>query len=200
METERTSLVDELADRLTPGQYSSLVDLGAAYREGRIRYAGIYTHLSALCRDAGINLTRYPALNEYIRYVVQADSIEAKKLFKEIHHLEKRGYAALAATPTEKSLVDETRSLRLTKKLLDFSLTRDEWDEFESLSDPLSGTGRNPFESFYREALARDQAISRNLLAHFESRGASKAVLVAGGFHSRGVEERLKAAGWPERS
>jgi hypothetical protein len=195
VETDRTSLVRELADRLTPNQYSSLVDLGAAYREGRIRYAGIYTHLSALCRDASIHLTRYPALNEYIRYVVLADGIDAERLFTEIHRLEKKGYDAVAVTPAEKSLVKESRSHRLTGKLLDFSLTREEWDEYERVANSLDAPERQPFESFYREALARDEAMSRNLLSLFESRGASKAVLVSGGFHSRGIEERLKAAG-----
>ncbi len=195
VETDRASLVRELADRLTPNQYSSLVDLGAAYREGRIRYAGIYTHLSALCRDASINLTRYPALNEYIRYVVLADGIDAERLFNEIHRLEKKAYDALAVTPAEKSLVKEARSHRLTGNLLDFSLTREEWDEYERVANSLDAPERQPFESFYREALARDLAMSRNLLALFESRDASKAVLVSGGFHSRGIEERLKSAG-----
>ena len=45
---------------------------------------------------------------------------------------------------------------------------------------------------FYRGAKKRDQAIFDNMTAKMRELGQSKAVLITGGFHSRGLHEKLK--------
>jgi len=90
----------------------------------------------------------------------------------------------------------------LAQKLVDFSLTSNEWQEYKKLASSewrkassekqfLTDT----FEAFYEEAAKRDEAMGKNLLQAMESREAKVAVLVAGGFHANGITERLNKQG-----
>src|SRR5690349_23970380 len=52
------------------------------------------------------------------------------------------------------------------------------------------------FEDFYREAEARDNAMSMNLLKTMEEKKVSVAVLITGGFHSSGIDAQLNDKGF----
>ncbi|MGQ0645627.1 MAG: HEAT repeat domain-containing protein [Elusimicrobiota bacterium] len=95
-----------------------------------------------------------------------------------------------------------SRKSHLIGKLLDFSLTPEEWAEYQTLrnSGPhaadLHPAAWNQalasFEGFYEQAHIRDLALAKNLIAGMKSRNVSAAVLVAGGFHAEGIREALR--------
>ena len=165
VETERAQLVERLVQRLDKNQTEALLHWSFAYRAGQLRYADFYKSLQSLCRTNGVDLEQYPAVAAYIRYVLLADRIDAEHLFSEMTEAERIAYARLAKTPEEKALVRESHRLAMTEKLIDFSLTPTEWTEYEETKKGGSVHGDlDAFESFYREAHARDQAMADNFL------------------------------------
>jgi hypothetical protein len=148
-------------------------------------------------------------MDAYVRYVLLSDAIDAQSLFNEIQGLENAGYNALAKTPEERQLAALSKQLTLIGKLLDFSLTPEEWKEYaakkalpvERNGGPLESqvegfrSQLSSFEAFYSAAQARDQAMTENLLKAMERHSASSAVLVTGGFHSHGMDQLLTRSG-----
>ncbi len=210
VERQRAALVRDLTGRLDRDQIDALTRLSAAYHLGSVRYAEFYGHLKDLCERTGSPLSDYPSMEKYVRYVLLADGIDAARLLSEISSLEKARYGALATTESEENLLKESRRSRLTGKLLAFALTPEEWKEYQVASGQLPVAGVNPpatghqppvtlnlssYESFYREARSRDEAMARNLRDAMDVRGARTAVLVTGGFHGDGVSSRLRAGG-----
>lgn len=193
IERERAQLVEKIVPLLHQDGMDRLFQQSVAYRNGEIRYADFYRSLNDLCERANVPLSQYPALEAYIRYVLEADAIDVDRFLEGVTALESRDFDRLAKTNAEKSIVLESRQQQWTTKLLDFSLSPNEW------AHPHLPQGRGldvaSFRSFYIEAQARDQAMSRNLLAQMEERNANVGVLVTGGYHSPGVEECLTKAG-----
>ncbi len=144
------------------------------------------------------SLKDFPLLEKYLRYVRLSEELSAEKLFPEMRAMEAAAYGRLIRSDAERKLVEMSRQLALEKKLLDFSLTRDEWGDCNPTPAP-SPTGRgtgwgelDSFAAFYANAEARDKALASNFL----KAGAKNGILVAGGFHSAGVSRRLVEAGY----
>jgi|GEM_PF-3730584 len=215
VESERMTLIQKLTTSLTPAQINALVQKSLAYRAGEIRHSDFYVFLKEFCQANGVALKKHPAMDAYIQYVLVTNKIEASTLLKEIMALEKESYAHLAKTPEEKILVSTSRRLTLTAKLLNFSLTPEEWKDYKDVAVtpplqrgargdfpgaedlfPLSGfPSLSTFESFYQNAESRDEAMSKNLLSRLNATQSPTAVLITGGFHAEGVTERLNDAG-----
>lgn len=109
--------------------------------------------------------------------------------------LEGAVYNRLTKTPAEAKLVARSRQIYLTEKLVAFSLTPEEWQEYQFNPTP----DLTFFESFYREADARDNAMARNLLSAFSQikprKTGSVGILVTGGYHAPGLTIQLTKAG-----
>jgi hypothetical protein len=88
----------------------------------------------------------------------------------------------------EKKIVEVSRRLSLERRLVEFSLTREEWADY---SRSPHGGELLVFENFYREALMRDRLMAENLLRVIKETNAKSIVLVTGGFHAAGLKEKL---------
>lgn len=196
VEKERNELIELLLKNLSNSQIEQLVQQSAGYRMGHVRYGEFYRDLHSLCRSAKIDLPRYPHIDAYIRYVFLAERINAEKLIDELAALQSTRYQTLAITPIEKDLVAQSTTLQLTARLLDFALTPDEWTQYEQRKSKTAGLpDLASFEAFYKEAHARDAAITKNVLRAMDNNQVNTAVLVTGGYHSPGIAERLRHAG-----
>lgn len=197
VQKERTRLLSHLAQSLDKPALSALLAKSVAYRLGQISHGEFYTALKNLCGKSGADWKQYPGVDAYLRYVILSDRIDMDSLQQEIGQAESRAYASLIKTPREKKLVRESKNLYLIGRLLDFSLTPQEWEEYQQVrKDNPEGLGDlAPFESFYREADVRSRLIAENLLSAMENKNVSVAVLVTGGFHSQKINERLMASG-----
>jgi hypothetical protein len=196
VEEDRKRLVEVLVKRLTQNQTAQLVQQSAGYRMGQIRYADFYGFLHTLCQTAQIDLTQFPHMDAYLNYVMLSDQIDAEILMTELSTLQSTRFAALAKTKTEKTLVAQSAQLHLTARLLDFALTPEEWSEYEFKKNESPSTmDLSSFESFYTEAHARDDSITHHLLKAMENENTPTALLVTGGYHSPGIDERLRQAG-----
>jgi len=219
VEHERSRLISHLVKKLNQSQVAGLMSQTNAYRSGEIRHTDFYAFLKNLCQVAGVDLKNYRNMDDYIQYVLLSDGIKPEKLFKELNALEKVIYDRLAKTDEETALISESKRLHLTGKLLDFALTPEEWGDYKSLpiSSPFMGEDKggginsphpalpsmrggilslSSFEAFYKFAQTRDEAMSRNLLAAMVQHNAKTAVLVTGGFHTKGIEAEIQSRAW----
>lgn len=155
VEHERAQVIDRLVRQLTPQQNQSLLTQSVAYRSGQLRYADFYQEVKALCQKSNIFLSDFPAMNDYIKYVLLADGIDAEKLMEELQNLEITTYDILAQTEEEKCLADKDRRVWLTGKLVDFALTPKEW---EILGKPAQ-TSRTPFAETHGKFQKSDHAM-----------------------------------------
>lgn len=200
VEAERTALLRRLSETLTRDQTEALISQSVAYRAGSLSYTDFHRWLESLCRTAGVPLADFPAMKAYVRYVLQAEGLDAETLFRALIERERMMYATLAKTAKEKQLIRNSRMLNLEVKLIDFALTPEEWAEYDAgRTDSIPSPDLESFEAFYREALARDVAMARNLLKSMATSAAGEtttAVLVTGGYHSPGLTARLTEAGY----
>jgi len=201
VEKERTVLIAQLIKKLTKSENDDLFNHSVAYRSGRLTPADFYSYFQELCSRHAIDLKRVPALNDYIHYVLLSENLDVDGVLQETAAIEKKIYAALTQTEEERRLVETSRYFYLVQKLLDFALTRQEWEEYEQMETPPNlpivrhGEEFSSFEKFYAEAEARDRVMAVNLENAMADSQAKVAVLVTGGFHSDGMTSQLQAKG-----
>jgi hypothetical protein len=191
VDQDRKAMLNALVTHLNQSQIDQLVQESLAYRTGAARYGEFYGFLKNLCRSAHVDLSLFPHMDAYIRYVMVSDQINGERLWEELSALQKDRFAKLAKTEQERSLVDQSNVLHLTDRLIHFSLTPAEWKEYQRLNLSKFPT----FQAFYLHAEQRNVDLAKNLLASMEKGRATRAVLVTGGYHTAGVSERLRDAG-----
>lgn len=215
VEAARLRLAKALTEKLSPAELEGFVQQSLACRDGRLGYGAYHQGLRALCRRKEISLHSYGPLNAYIDYVSLSDAIDRRGLLEEMARAQAAAQKALAKTAEEKRLLVLDRRLSLLEKLAGLRMTPDDWRDYQAdrreiLRAPgeLAKRGAKtkspwdnaadslaPFEGFCRLAEERNTALLQNLLAKMEKDKARTAVLVAGGFHSRGLTELLREQG-----
>jgi hypothetical protein len=194
VERERADVIGHLVKKLTRLEMEELTRQSVAYRSSQVRYGDFYSYLQGLCHRTGISLESYPAMKSYIHYVLWADGIEAETLLGDLNTLERKVFANLAPTSETQGLIDQSHAAHLTRKLVEFSLTPEEWKDYRSLS--ILDQNLSSFEDFYREADARDRSMAENLLKSMNSiKSLPVSILVTGGYHSPGLIAHLTQAG-----
>jgi len=194
VERERKALLQSLVSRLFKADRTALTQIGVAYQEGRIRHQEFYATLHTLWTKAGISLSQYPAMDSYILYVLSSYQVDGEKLFSEIRKAERSIYQSLTRTKKERALVKKSRHLFLRKKLIDFELGPEEWNEYKLNRHPGVSWVENirSFEAFYEHAESRNSHIAANFLSALKKNNAQTAVLITGGFHAKAVNQILK--------
>lgn len=200
VERDRRELLHALSSRLTPLQTRALIRLAADIRSGNVTRRDIYREIKNLCDQANLSLRAYPAMEQYLRYISEVSQMDAEKLYQELRVAERTAYERLANGDEDRRFSKAAGRFRLTKKLLFFSLSSEDWEAYKSL-DPREVDAGNmpaemvePFETFYREAEHRDRAMAEQLLHHMRKHGAKSAALITGGFHAKGIRRWMSSA------
>lgn len=194
VERDRQRLLERLAARAAKDELSSLLSLGVALRTGRCDTAAFYEAVARLCEATRLPLTQFPAFLTYLRYTRLSATLQAEKLLADVAAAERTIFDRLARTPDEKRLVAQSRRLALTEKLVGQSLTREEWEEYQTFP-ATEVSGLAPFEDFYRRAEQRDERMAARTLAAVAAAPGRSVVLVTGGFHTAGLSRQLLASG-----
>ncbi|MCG3204757.1 MAG: hypothetical protein KCHDKBKB_01474 [Elusimicrobia bacterium] len=204
VEHERSLLLSQLLKKLDKAAATELMETGLALCAGDINHSDFYQYLNALCESNGIQLRQFRRINDYLHYVLLAETIEAEDLLRDLKDLEEKIYTQLIQTAGERALIKISHDLYLTGKLVDFSLTPEEWREYKmtTLREKMfpslrqsrgRGTlGLESFEQFYQQAELRDKAIANNLSQAITHKNVNVAVLVTGGFHAQGIKDVLQ--------
>ncbi|GEM_PF-5671946 len=163
----------------------------------------------------------YPNLMRYLHYLKGAHRLSSRQIVSEKEALESAVFAVLAAAPDEQRLLAIARAQEVLRKLLDLTLTTDEFDEMKRDRASYDATAAAGFLNrkimdlgshyedalfletrydgalsqaveFYELTLARDEAFVSNLTAKMDETGESCGILVTGGFHTPHLKELLR--------
>lgn len=190
IEAERKKIFARLVEKLGEAQLKNLVALGASVGSGSVSQVDFLRQFEGYLAKAGLNWSDAPVYKTYADYVFLVDRIKANVLLDEIAAFTNEAWMAVAETPVQKTLYQESAELSLTKKLVDLTLTTAEW---RRLKGAAAASELEPFGRFYELAEARNEALAQNFLASAASHRIS--VLVAGGFHTDGLKPYLQKHG-----
>ena len=193
---ERRRFLETLIPRLTPAQSDRLVAAAVDHREGVLSHAAFYGFLEDLGRSHGVDFSGRIALHAYVRYVRQADAIDAEALHAELPRLEDVAYRRAATGPGARRWAALSRRVTLYEKLADFALTPLEWRRLRT--EPgvgPDGVDWSPFRAFYERADDRDQSLAAAVSDEARPGTVRRIVLVTGGYHAAGVRAALVRAG-----
>jgi bisphosphoglycerate-independent phosphoglycerate mutase (AlkP superfamily) len=199
--------LDEMEKRLLsqktglfPPALRELDALIGRYAEGAI---GLKEYADALQKTPAYAQGKYPQLKKLLSLIhAGADGLsslpQSDPLAAELENLSVEAPLSLAQTREEKTLCRLSLHIRLLKKLASFTLTSSEWDFYSRLRTrgPALPAGLPFYEAFYRTALARNRAMARSLSDRMAATGTSRAVLVAGGFHTDGLKDEFLKRGF----
>ncbi|MCG3206000.1 MAG: hypothetical protein KCHDKBKB_02726 [Elusimicrobia bacterium] len=169
VERERDELLSVLASRLSAEESRLFRDQCIRVRLGHLGLADFYSTLQQICALHHVNNSKWEMMETYLRYLFLSRKIDPEELFEEMRKTEESIYSALIKTEEEKTLIQKSRYLYLVGKLVDFSLTKEEWEEYKAV---VPGTRKNNsflaptanYENFYHEAERRDQKMAENFL------------------------------------
>jgi len=166
------------------------------------------------------NSPNFPALTKYFEYLAKARAIKPADLLREQGELEAALLEKLAETPDEKKLLEVSDRVRQWKSLISLSIlpnefqalsgaesldlraltgflnekimeSEDHYDRVIFLSEDFE-KALDTAEEFYALTRKRDVIFIERMLTRMAEKGESKAVLVAGGYHSPNLKALLK--------
>jgi len=182
--------------------------------------SGFYTHLEHVMKE-NADKSKYPELFKYIRYLKKAKNIDPKAILQEQKTLEIEVFNHLAQTPDEHELVKASRNIRDLKKLLNLTLTPEEYQTYQKDPQGFAITHITGFlnkkimdlkkhyenalfleegyedliqhcETFYNLTVLRDQAFISNMFTKMDKENQTKAILITGGYHTPNLKYLLK--------
>lgn len=191
-DAQRRQWLEQSLSLASEAQRRELIDAAAAFRAGGLPFA-FYGFMENWGRWVG-GPSPQGEFQKYLAYVRWADGVDAAALYDDLARMEGEALDRWKASTKEKEWALLGRRLSAEQKLLDFALTPHDWKRLKS--EPfLNEPEFQPFRDFYAAAEARDEAMSNNLLSSMDQSGVSNALLVAGGFHTAGLENHLIARG-----
>jgi len=119
--------------------------------------------------------------------------IEGSRFFYDFEVYASEVKRSLFRNDAERILDKEGRRLRLMKSLAAHKINRQHLAELQELGlTPQYETMLANHTAFYANAEKRDEIFLKNVLLRMHDESARSAVLVAGGFHTEGLTERMK--------
>lgn len=217
---ERDALIAEMRLALSRTEYEGVVLKTIDLKKKHITSDEFYSYLLKKAGFANINISRFPELEKYARYIALYEQADKREVMEEISLLEDSLKEALAEDENQRRLMALSRNFEVMKRLFGFSLTKKDYeyyvqnlDDFE-INRYLSFILRNdpegccilkltdrPVEldesraeaaSFYECGFSRDQAFLENLMVD----EGSVSLLVTGGFHTENLCDLLKGNGY----
>lgn len=173
-----------------------------AYQTGHMDSGAFLRFLVDMGKRLGIKARLTPLLKDILRHTRTLSMIRGTILFAELERLLFDIENGLISNEFQREIAQNYRRLRLLRDLASLEWTHDHLEEYQK--DPeaylyLLGEDRAkayPALEFYRVALKRDQAFHEKLKDLLREKRTNAAVVVAGGFHTRGFERALKKAGY----
>jgi hypothetical protein len=86
VERERTQLLTQLVSKLTKDQTTDLLNQSVAYRVGNLNHTDFYQYIKDLCGKNNLSLSRFPAMDDYIRYVLLSEAVNVDTVLRDVNH------------------------------------------------------------------------------------------------------------------
>lgn len=199
-----------------------LVKESLSFRLGEVSANTYYFSLKTLAEENGVDVNKYEYFTNYLQYLAVVAEIDDRLLFSEIDTLTDSLQKRIIQTEDEKQLAAILKNFRLLRKFValmmtdsDFQCYLDNRDIFNFSSfvtalnkiagrygvskyiefDEITDKNLVLLEGFYEAAHKRNVAMVENLLGQMDTNAKNKAVMIAGGFHTRGVTDILRDKG-----
>ena len=224
VDKERSDYIDALSKKLSKEDMADLVAESIKFKKGHIKSVDFYTYLRDIAKEQEIDIIHeYPNLFYYYIYTKLYEGINNEALFKDLDAIQVLIKDKLFKNDTQRKLDKYAEMVNMFVNLVNIELTNDDYDAFNayrsefSLEDVLKffsnlsdkyGLGYSidilpgqisenlpNMVNFYEIAMKRDKALIDNTLQRMETEGKDRCVLIAGGFHTRGIKELLQKQG-----
>ena len=223
---ERTQLVRELTRRLPKEKLKNVLDLEAANAKENdpLKRAEFYEALIQVAKDNTIPSEKFGALRAAVPYLREQNKIDSIAFFNEKEGLEKEIALKYLTTEEAKKLYQMSADLVLLESLVKLELVPEKYQMFMSERERFKIAGwasflntqadqakisislpadlaklddtLDSFQSFYRIANIRDQALVENLTEKVKQEKEAELVLIAGGFHKDRLVKKLTRIGF----
>jgi len=183
------------------------------FRTARMTPQAFALYLKGLVQKHKIRVKVSRKLAYLVENQKKLKDIEGTRLFEEFKLYADSVKESIFQNDRQKTLDIQTRGVELIKRLARLELSFEDWGKVQKLISQLDRwtvaqdgvVSRDEVSAilkkmethlaFYRVAEQRDQVFLKNIQAMMEKQGKSSSVLVAGGFHTEGLTQTLKAKG-----
>jgi hypothetical protein len=172
-----------------------------AFLTGNLEASAFLKFMVEMAAAKGETLALGPELGGLLRQYETLSMIQGTKFGTELENLIGRLREGHMKSPAEKELAEGYLRAERIGKLARLEVSREEFNAYAAARIEHEALLRNPRVlnaalDFYATAFKRDDAMARRLEGWLADTGAKSAVLVLGGFHSAGLEERLHRQGF----
>lgn len=223
VEKERSALIEKLSKRLPKQELAALVTKSLEFRLNKLTPLEYHDYLVKEAQRAGEKLSGYPNLEKYLAYIRSHEGIDTSRLFEEADSLSDAIKKALLKSSDQQQLYAISRSLRVLDNFLnlklvpnDFKYYKEHRNDFNTASwmeflqaqaarynvrtaslKPAYTLDKNlsTLVRFYDIANKRDDTFIQNAIKLMNEQDEELAVLIAGGFHTPSLKEKLKECG-----
>ncbi len=223
VQDEKAKLIEAIQAKLVKEDAKVLLEKVLLFKLGKISNAEFYGNVLQMAEKCQIDLSAYPNVAKFAESTRLFDRINVGDVSAECEEIALILKEKMYKNPEQRDLDQLDMQITTMDRLLDLSLTREElvWYESsrgewagEAIARFLEKMGKNygvpiqvtediktiserflEMHGFYEVAKKRDEIMLENTLAAMESEKKKTAVLVVGGFHSKGVSEKLKEKG-----
>ncbi len=223
VEKERSALIEKLSKKLTKQQLTNLVTKSLEFRLNKLTPSEYHEYLFGEAKAAQEPMSGYPNLEKYLAYVRAHEEIDTAKLFEETEVLSAEIEAALIKNDQQRKLYEISRSLHVLDNFLNLKLVPNDFKYYKQHRNDFNTAAWMSFlqkeakrykvrtaslkpayildknlstlVKFYDLANKRDDAFVQNAIKLMNEENAKVAVLIAGGFHTPSLKQKLKECG-----
>ena len=174
-----------------------------AFLTGQITAGQMLQYLVQLGREQGKGVKLTPALKKLLGHAELLSEIKGSRIYDELQRFLPELESSLIKNSAEREIAEKYQKLFLLKEMIELELTHESLAEYQKepeaylslMADPTFKQDLVPALEFYQAALARDQAFMGKIDAMMKSEKQKTVAVVAGGFHTNGLERILKEQG-----
>jgi len=221
---ERADLVDQLDSKLSREDMTKLAEMSVDFKLDKIDSSVFHTYLGKLAEDNGIDIgEKYPNLKRYIIYSRVYSKINSEDLFSEIDLIVAAIKDSMFTDDTQRELDRMWTNINIVLGLINIELTNDKYEYYKANSGEFSADTFIGFinrqatrfglsytipaipaelerlfpllADFYQIAVTRDRILVENMFEGMAKERTNVAVLITGGFHTKGITDILKGEG-----
>lgn len=223
VEKERSALIEKLSGKLSKQKLAALVTKSLEFRLNKMTPSEYHEYLVEEAGRAGEEITEYPNLKRYIEYIRAHEDIDTTALFEEADALSAAIKNTLLTSQQQKRLYRISRSINVLDNFLNLKLVPNDfkyymrnrndfntagWMEFLQAQAEGYNVRTAPLKpaytldknlatlvKFYDIANKRDDVFVQNAIKLMNEQEQDLGVLIAGGFHTPSLKQKLKECG-----
>jgi len=223
VEKERSALIEKMSKKLPKQQLTVLVTKSLEFRLNKLTPSEYHEYLVSEAEEAGEDISSYPNLEKYVVYVRAHEEIDTARLFEEVETLLAATESALIRNENQRKLYEISRSSQVLDNFLNLKLVPNDFTYYKkhrndfntaswisflrqmakrykaraSLLQPAHTLDKNlsTLVRFYDIANERDDIFVQNTIRLMNQEDVELAVLIAGGFHTPTLKQKLRECG-----